>query len=152
MRRSERAITVRAEMDAILNRAEVVYLAMGEGGAPYVVPMNFGYDGTALYLHSAVEGRKIDILRRQPRVSFVATTDYRSVSAETACGWTARYRSVMGEGVAHLLESPEEKAKGLDILMAKFGVKPSPYPVTTLARLAVIKVDIHELSGKQNQG
>lgn len=152
MRRAERAIVGRAELDAILHRAEVVYLAMSEGGVPYVVPMNFGYDGAALYLHSAVEGRKIGILQRQPRVSFAVTADYRAVPAETACGWTARYRSVLGEGSARFLESPEDKARALDILMAKFGVKPSPYPAATLARLTVIKVEIHELSGKQNQG
>ena len=152
MRRSERAITGRAELDAILHGAEVVYLAMTEGGVPYVVPMNFGYDGAALYLHSALEGRKIDILRCQPQVSFAVTADYRSVPADTACGWTARYRSVMGNGTARFLESPEEKALGLDILMAKFGVEPSPYAAATLARLTVIKVDIRELSGKQNHG
>ena len=150
MRRSERAIAERADLDVILHRAEIVYLAMNEGGKPYVVPMNFGYDGTALYLHSALEGRKIGILQRQPQVSFAVTADYRSVPAETACGWTARYRSVMGAGVASFLASPEEKARGLDILMAKFGVKPSLYPAATLDRVAVIKVEIRELSGKQN--
>ena len=152
MRRTERAIVDRKDLDAILYGAEVLYLAMSDGGVPYVVPMNFGYDGTALYLHSAVAGCKIDILKRQARVSFAVTADYEAIPAETSCGWTARYRSVMGEGTARFLESPEEKTQGLDILMAKFGVKPSVYPAATLARVVVIKVEIRELSGKQAKG
>jgi len=113
------------------------------------VPMNFGYDGSALYLHSATEGRKMSVLKRQPQVSFAVTADYAAIPAETSCGWSARYRCVMGEGVARLLESDEDKARGLDIIMVKFGVKPSSYPPATLARLVVIKVEICELSGKQ---
>jgi hypothetical protein len=43
MRRQERAITDKAELDAVVAQATVVTVAMVDNGRPYVVPMNFGY-------------------------------------------------------------------------------------------------------------
>jgi nitroimidazol reductase NimA-like FMN-containing flavoprotein (pyridoxamine 5'-phosphate oxidase superfamily) len=41
---------------------------MVDDGKPYVVALNFGYDREGddliLYLHSAMEGKKIDILKK----------------------------------------------------------------------------------------
>jgi len=43
---------------------------MIEGKIPYIVPMNFGYemaDGAlSLYFHCANEGRKINIIKKNP--------------------------------------------------------------------------------------
>jgi nitroimidazol reductase NimA-like FMN-containing flavoprotein (pyridoxamine 5'-phosphate oxidase superfamily) len=58
MRRKDREITDRAEIEAILNEAPVCRIGLAEGGEPYIVPMCFGYDGTFLYLHSAPEASK----------------------------------------------------------------------------------------------
>jgi nitroimidazol reductase NimA-like FMN-containing flavoprotein (pyridoxamine 5'-phosphate oxidase superfamily) len=150
MRRQEKAVLERSEIDAILRRATVVFISMCDHDRPYVVPMDFGYDGVCLYLHSAREGRKVEILRKNPRVCFAAAPDHEIVPGKTACAWTARYRSVVGEGVARFCESAEEKRRGLDALMSRYAKGPFDYPDAALARTAVIKVEIMELSGKQS--
>jgi nitroimidazol reductase NimA-like FMN-containing flavoprotein (pyridoxamine 5'-phosphate oxidase superfamily) len=68
MRRSEREIKDRAVIDAIIRQCLVCRLGLSDGEEPYIVPLCFGYDGEALYVHSASDGRKIDILRKNSRV------------------------------------------------------------------------------------
>jgi len=149
MRRSEREITNREEIDDILRRAPVVHVAMVDNGEPYVVPMHFGYDGKCLYLHSAPEGRKIDVLRRNPRVSFETFVDFEYVPATEACGWSTRYRSVIGAGAASFITAREEKIKALDTLMSKVTTGPFVYTEKGMAAVTIIKVTIETISGKK---
>jgi hypothetical protein len=149
MRRSEREISDRAAIDAILAAANVCYLGINDGRTPYVVPMNYGYRDNALFLHSAGEGRKVEALRREPRVSFVVVADARVVvDPESACNGSAVYRSVMGTGTACLLEDAAETEQGLNVLMAQLGGPSGPYQPQSLANTLVIRVDIESISGK----
>ena len=75
MRRNDREITDSREILSIVNECKVIRLAMlDEQGLPYIIPLNFGYrfaDGVfTFYCHSAREGHKLELLRRDPRVSF----------------------------------------------------------------------------------
>jgi len=65
MRRREKQITDRSQIEAIIARSQVCRLALSDGGQPYIVPLCFGYRRSRLYFHSAAAGRKIDILRRK---------------------------------------------------------------------------------------
>lgn len=150
MRRSEREMTDRSAIDAVLRRAHVCYLGMIDGAEPYVVPMNFGYRDNALFLHSAAAGRKIETLKRNARVSFVVVEKAEvHVDPASACRGTARYRSVMGTGTARILEDPAAKADGLNVLMTQVGGPAGPYEPQSLARTLVIRVDIETVTGKQ---
>jgi len=68
MRRTEKEIENRAEIDSIIRRNQVCRVGLSEQGSPYVVPLCFGYDGESLYFHCAREGRKLDILRQNDKV------------------------------------------------------------------------------------
>ncbi len=70
MRRKDKQITDRTMMDKILKEAEILHLALSDNGTPYALCMNFGYDGEAIYIHGALEGKKMDILKANPVVSF----------------------------------------------------------------------------------
>ena len=70
MRRSDREIRDRSSIDGILHAASVCHLALCDGDRPYVVPMSYGYDGDRLYFHCASEGRKLDVVRRNPNACF----------------------------------------------------------------------------------
>lgn len=70
MRKSDREITDRSAIDEIIRRCRACRLGLSDEGQPYVVPLNFGYDGHALYFHGAMEGRKIDVIRKNSRVCF----------------------------------------------------------------------------------
>ena len=122
MRRKDREVTDTTDIRAILDKAQVVHLAMIDGDWPYVVPMHYGYTldtgRLTLYLHCAREGRKLGILRRNDRVAFVLEADVTPIpGGDIPCKYGASYASVMGEGRAVLLSDPAEKAAALHILM-----------------------------------
>jgi len=149
VRRTEREIKERAEIDAILARAPVVRLAMVDDGEPYVVPLNFGYDGARLVCHCAVTGRKIDVLRRNPRVCFEASVDEAVVTGSIGCTSSTNYRCVIGYGTVRFIESREEKVRALDMLMRKFAPGPFAYAEEQLAKTTVFAVEIESVSGKK---
>ena len=107
--------------------AQVAEEQRAASGRPYVVPVCFGYEGDILYFHSAPRGRKLDILRRNSAVCFEFDVDCEVVPAKSACGWSMRFRSVVGFGDASLVEDPEEKRKALDVIMGQYGGQPGEY-------------------------
>jgi len=149
MRRHDRAIQSSAVIEDILRRGRVLHLAMVDGGRPYVLPLSYGYDGSAIYVHSALEGRKIDVLRACPRVCFSVSLDYELIAGDRPCGWGFRYRSVVGEGTVSFVADEAEIRSGLDALMAQHGGEGSDYSGETLQRTAILRIDITSLSGKQ---
>ncbi len=150
MRKAEREIKDRAEVEDILRRAQIVHLAMVDDGKPYVVPMNFGYADGALYMHCATEGRKIEVLRRNPSVCFAVHVDYEVlVNDDAACKSTSKYRSVIGCGRATLVTGAEAKVRGLDVIMGTFGEGPFEYSEAALERTLVIRVDVESMTGKR---
>jgi nitroimidazol reductase NimA-like FMN-containing flavoprotein (pyridoxamine 5'-phosphate oxidase superfamily) len=55
MRRNDREIASRAEIKAILDEAQVCRIGLADEHGPYIVPVCFGYEDGALYIHSAPE-------------------------------------------------------------------------------------------------
>jgi nitroimidazol reductase NimA-like FMN-containing flavoprotein (pyridoxamine 5'-phosphate oxidase superfamily) len=147
MRRADRLVTDRAAIDDILRGAEVLHLAMTGPEGPYVVPVNFGYDGRALYIHCAQKGHKLDVLAEDPRVCFDACLDVRVVPGD-GCEWGARFRSVVGFGTATLLEDEAERAYGLGVLISQYSGRPETVSAAEARGVAVLRVDISSLTGK----
>jgi len=150
MRRSEREIKDRSEIDAIIRSCQVCRLGLCDGREPYVVPLCFGYDGQTLYLHAATEGRKLNILRENNRVCFEFDIVKRMVEAEDACSWGLRYQSVIGFGTAEVVEEPEEKRRELSLLMAQYSDREFSFPDQAVQRTCVIRVTIGRITGKQS--
>lgn len=150
MRRSEKQIASRAEVEDVLRRAKVLRLGFCDGDHPYVVPVCFGSDGRALWFHSANEGRKLDVLRKNPRVAFEVETDVEIVIGGPGCRSTAKFRSVIGSGTATLVEEADERRRGLDAIIRHYGGEPGGYADDVLARTAVVRIDIDEITGKQS--
>ena len=151
MRRAEREIVDPAVIDEIMQRATVCHIALCDGTEPYVVPMSFGYADRALYLHCAREGRKLDLLQRNPQVCFAAHVDESLIRGERPCNWSLRYRSVVGTGIGTVLTDPIEKSKGLDEIMAHYGGDPGPvYPPEALDSVCVLRIAVDSITGKQS--
>jgi hypothetical protein len=150
MRRADREITDPAQVAALLARERVLYLAMCDDGVPYVLPLSYGFDGQTLFLHSAPAGRKLEVLRRHPRVCFAVTVDAELVRGETSCACTFKYRSVVGEGIVHFVADEAEQRRGLDVLMRQYGGVGGDYKAESTAQTAVLRIEITSLSGKQS--
>ncbi|MCA1793609.1 MAG: pyridoxamine 5'-phosphate oxidase family protein [Desulfobacteraceae bacterium] len=149
MRRKEKQITRTEDIEEILKQGQVCRLGFAYRNVPYIVPMNYGYQDSALYFHSAPEGRKIDLIRANPLMCFEVDEQVKINKAARACDWGVSFKSVIGTGTARILETPAEKKAGLDIIMAHYSDRSFYYPDEKLAKTTVIQVTIHEMTGKQ---
>ena len=152
MRRADKEITDRSELERLLDDAFVLHLGLVDDGRPYVVPLNFGREGDALYVHGAAEGRKLRCLAAQPAVCVEVERLIRITKGETACGeWTSHYESVIGFGTAHVLADEAERERGLQAIMAKYsGRRDWSFKPETLAKTIVVRIDLERLTGKRS--
>lgn len=148
LRKKEREIKDRKLIDDIIRRCQVCRLAMCDDGQPYIVPLNFGYDGSNLYFHCAPEGKKIDIIKRNNRVGFEFEILHEIVKADKACDWGARYESVIGSGKAEIVEDVETKRIALACIMRQYGSEARDFPEDIMKKTMSIRVRILEISGK----
>lgn len=150
MRRKEREIKDKKEIEQILKAGSLCRLAMVDKDKPYLVPMNFGYREGALYLHSAREGRKIELIKKNPQVCFEVDEIIRFRKAKLACDWGVEYKSVIGSGKAIFLSKPEEKRQAFDIIMAQYSDEAFDYSDNMLEKTLVIKIEIETMTGKKS--
>mgnify|MGYP001823186659 FL=1 len=150
MRRKEKQVTDSAAIESIIARAKICHLAMVDGNAPYVVPLNFGYLDNKLYCHSAAQGRKISILEQNPRVCFCLYAGEALVPADQACGWTTHFESVIGDGVAHIMTDRKAKITAYNIIMAHYSRGPFSFKEKALKESVIIRVDVTALNAKRS--
>lgn len=150
MRRNEKQIKDRTELEDILKRALVCRLAMSVDDQPYVVPICFGYRDGCLFFHCAGEGMKLDMIRKNNRVCFECDVDNALLPSENACECGMMGASIVGFGRAFLLDDPESKTKALDLIMEHYGAKgPFSYKEKAFRKVLIIKVEIENMTGKK---
>ena len=153
MRRRDKEIAERAEIDAVIEAAEVCRLAFARRDEPYLVPVSFGYDGAALYFHTAPHGRKLGFIAANPRVCFELEADVAlREEVSDPCAWTFAYRSVIGYGTVSELSSTEEKTAGLNQVMQHYSGRSWAIPETAVATTRVWRIEIDSLTGKHSPG
>ena len=152
MTKRELQITDLNEIKAILDRAKVLHLGMAVDNEPYVVPMNYGYcleDGKlTLYLHSALQGKKLDMMKANSRVFFELDCDWEPFEGEKPCQYGLAYSSIMGRGVARIVEDVEEKKTAMSILMKTQTGKDFSFEDRLVTMVAVIRIDVEEYTAK----
>lgn len=150
MRKKEREITDKTLLEQLLLRTRICRLGLFDGQWPYVVPVNYGYADGHLYVHSSAKGRKMEILRANPRVCFEIDLDVEVAAGERPCDYTTHYKSVIGFGRAVLLHDENEKLQGLRIIMRRHGGPQDGFRPEVLPKTAVIRIDIESMTGKSN--
>ena len=149
----EREVTDINEIKEILDKSMIVHVGMIDGDEPYVVPMNYGYtleDGELrIYLHGATVGRKIDIIKANPKVFFEMECDVTPFEGKVACQYGTTYASVMGLGKAEVLETPEEKIDGLVKFMKTQTGKDFAFDEKMVSIVSVIKITAKDFTAKK---
>ncbi len=156
MRRQDRAVTDPAAIEDVIRRCTCCRVGFNDGGEVYIVPLNFGYErrGAAytFYFHGAREGRKIGLARGGPRVGFEMDVQGGLNASDVACGWSARFESVIGGGVMAVVTDQTEKSHGLELIMEhNTGRGDWPFDETMLAGVEVLRLDVTELSCKEHK-
>lgn len=149
----EREVTDINEIKEILDKSMIVHVGMIDGDEPYVVPMNYGYtleDGElCIYLHGATVGRKIDIIKKNPKVFFEMECDVTPFEGKVACQYGTTYASVMGKGTAEVLEDVNDKIDGLAKFMKTQTGKDFTFDERMVSIVSVIKITTREFTAKK---
>lgn len=150
MRRSEREIFDREAIDSIIARSPVCRLGLIVDGRPYVVPLCFGYDGDAVFLHMAKVGKKVEGLRETNRICIEFDIPGDVIRHANACNWSMSYESVIAYGSAEFLESIAAQRSALMAIMRHYGGDNPDwsFPETVLENTLVVKVHLSEITGK----
>ena len=156
MRRKDREVTGQAEIEGILQRAQVLRIALNDGAYPYLLPVNFGVrrEGgkLVLFFHSGMEGRKHQVIAADPHAAFEVDGAYRLLPPTGAEGCTTgfAYESAIGQGVITLAEEGE-KEELLTALLAHYGITGKGLSPTSVAHTAVYKLTVEHITGKRRE-
>lgn len=151
MRRKDKEIKDPEITQDILKVNTVCRIALSDRDEPYIVPMNYGYDGEYIYLHCAPEGRKMEIIKRNNRICFEITDNIEQKSSEKACSFTTMYRSIIGFGSIEEISGQTEKVAGLEFIMQQqTGRKGWEFAEKEIKNIAVLKITVDTISGKKS--
>ena len=153
MRRKDREVTDITEIMEIINNCKAIRVAMKDTEGLYIVPLNFGYsyldDKLTLYFHSAKEGRKLNAIKENPEVAFEMDCEHRLIEAKIACLYGFAFKSIVGNGVASIVENIEEKKIALSLLMQHQTGKDFTFEDKHAKAVTVFKVEVTNFSAKE---
>ncbi|HET8539304.1 MAG TPA: pyridoxamine 5'-phosphate oxidase family protein [Anaeromyxobacter sp.] len=157
VRRKDKEVLDPGAVLDVLVRGEVARVAMIDAdGGPYVVPLSYAVlppaDGEPLRIvvHGAREGRKIDALRRDPRVCVEVTVAAETIPAVRACDVSVRFRSVVAFGRAAFLEEPAARARALAAIAARYAPGSPPIDEGEARKVAIVEIRIDAATCKQS--
>lgn len=147
MRRFRQELPLEESEKILRNGRECVIAVDGDDNYPYAVPINYVYDGEHIYLHSAVQGHKIDALKRNPRMS-LCVIDKGDIVPEK---FTTYFRSVIVFGHAVFIDDKARKAKALWKLSRKYcGTLDATGEINKFMKaVAVFEIIIDKITGKE---
>ena len=151
MRRNDKKIIVRTEIDEIINKSDVCRIAFANDNIPYVIPVSYGYDGKSIFVHTAKIGRKIEFIGKNNLVCFEFDIDVKTIEDEDVpCKWTSAYKSVIGYGKMVELVNFDDQENAINQIMHHYSGKKWEFDKKMLNRVKLWKIKIEEVSGKQS--
>jgi nitroimidazol reductase NimA-like FMN-containing flavoprotein (pyridoxamine 5'-phosphate oxidase superfamily) len=152
MRRNDKEITDIDLISEIIVDCDVCRLGLARDDRPYVVPVSFGYDGEAIYFHTAKEGKKLDYIQANNAVCFEFERGVALLpKGENPCQWTVSFQSVIGYGRIHELVAGNEKKDGLDHIVEHYSNRKREFSDAALRDTRVWRIEIEEITGKQSK-
>ena len=126
--------------------AETIARIMNEAGFD-VVPAEMEL---TLYFHSALEGMKLDLIKKDNRAAFEMDCEGELEYHREKGYCTYNYASVIGMGKITFVEKDEEKIYCLEKLMEHYhsGEK-APFSKAALPRTTVYKLEVETITGKR---
>lgn len=157
MRRDDREVKDENKIDDIIEKCKCCRIGFydNEKSQVYIVPLNFGYVKKEcqriFYFHCAKEGRKIELIQKNSKVGFELDTNYQLKEAKIACGYSAYFQSIIGNGKIYFVTNYEEKRTGLNSIMEhNTGKSNWSFDEKMLNSVCVFKLVIEVLSCKEN--
>ena len=147
MRRKDKSIEKEQALKLLESGQYGILSTVGENGYAYGVPLNYAYYEGSIYFHSALEGKKLDSISFNDRVSFCVVGNTMSIPDK----FSYKYESVIVFGRA-IEVNDKEKEDALVALIEKYSgefmEKGMKYIKKDINKTKVIKVNIEHLTGK----
>lgn len=172
MRRKDREMSREFGLKVIDKASYAVMSLVDENNKPYGLPISPARVEDIIYIHSAKEGRKLEILEKNPEVTltfvgevkvpdpinedeFIQAKGNNQLAAFTSKHFTTQYESAIVIGIARILEEEEEKKEGLRAISQKYTPKNMKYFEDAfnagIGRTMVIRIDIKEITAKRKK-
>lgn len=138
-------------IESIILHSDVCYVGFIDlEGNPYVLPMNYGYENGNIYLHSAPEGHKIEMLEHNNNVCITFSLGHKLVyqHEKMACSYSMRSESAMCRGKVRFVEDMEEKRQALNIIMRHYTDIDFSYSEPSVKNVKVWQVEVEQMTGK----
>jgi hypothetical protein len=150
IRRTDRVLS-ESEAKGILEKGEFGILSTASlDGQPYGVPISYSYTGNVIFFHSAIDGHKLENLRKNNRVSFCVVGRTEVLPDQ----FSTKYESAIVFGKAFEL-TDDEKHKGLLEIVKKYSpgfIKEGLQYIENAANKArVYKIVIESITGKSRK-
>ena len=154
MRRKDREVTGRENLEAILVACPIMRIGLVDEEGIYVVPVNYSYeyegDDLVLYFHGAKSGRKAAALTKgNVVVGFEMDTNDGLDLDEEKYIYSIHYASIIGTGVVNVVEGEQEKLEIMLRFMKQIAGRPIEFPAKVVAACHVYKLTVREYSGKK---
>ncbi len=139
------------KIEAIIRKCDICFVGVVDGDVPYVLPMNFGFKDNVIYIHSAPEGRIIDILNKNKNVCVTWSTDHELAfqHPEVACSYRMKSKSVIAWGKVKFQEDFAKKEKALNILMEQYSDKQFKYSNPAIRNVKIWEIPIDKVTCKE---
>jgi nitroimidazol reductase NimA-like FMN-containing flavoprotein (pyridoxamine 5'-phosphate oxidase superfamily) len=153
MRRKDREIKDRNEIEEIIKKCDVCRIALFDEEYPYILPMNFGYTMNGLemelFFHCANSGKKLDLIRNNAKAGFEMDCSHNLITGDKACDYTMEFESVCGNGIIELIND-DQKEIVLTHLMKQYSTESTfVFDEKLLKVVTVFKLKVHQISGKR---
>jgi len=154
MRRNDREVTGIVGIGEILLQCKTCHVAMIDGDLPYVVPLSYGYqilpgNILELYFHSALEGKKLTVLKHNNKVCFEMAREGKPVQTETPCNSGYYFASIIGFGEVVFIDDMDEKCNALSIIFKHQANRDAKFTAEQANSVCVFKIVSTDFTGKQ---
>lgn len=172
MRRKDREMDRDFALGVIDNSRYAVLSLQDKNNKVYAVPISPARVIDVLYIHSAKEGHKVDVIKSNSRVvltfvggvkvpdpikeeEFIESKEKNQLAALTSKHFTTQFESAIVVGKAVILENLEEKTEGLRAISQKYTPMNMKYfdeaVSASIERTMVIKIEIEEITAKRKK-
>ncbi len=136
----------------IVDKCEYAVLAMADtDGSPYCIPISICRDGSSVYFHCALQGKKLDLLRENPKICLTCVGDTHRMADK----FTTEYESAVIMGTASEVLQDCEKIHALRLLCERH----TPANMHTfeeaiarsLSNTGIWKINVSQITGKRKK-
>ena len=147
--------TDKEQMEAILHDEDVGRLGLALDNEPYVVPINYTYVDGRILVHCALEGRKLDFIRKNPNVCFEVSRQEGRPTSHAGDLCSAPFESVLCFGAARIIEDVHERRGLLSIFQERFSTpskEREPISRERAEKCGAIEIRVSRMTGRRRAG